>query len=292
MNWYRQSKAKHLSQVVEASRFYLELAGEAVSPLHVTLGGIEQCRCDYECVRETFPFHVLELVASGTGLVELGGGLHRVEAGSVYSYGPGVPHRIRNVGSGIMTKYFVSFQGTEAARFLDVAGLPPAHIARVRNMGLVRGMFDSIVANGCAGGPRVQEVCAHLLQALLFLLSGNLVPHSPAGSRALETFQRARNLMEAEFLDLWRLDDVAERCHVAPAYLCRLFKRFEQKTIHEYLLELKMNHAAGLLLEGDLLVKEVAARVNYSDPYQFSRVFTRVIGISPARFAALFRHGV
>jgi AraC-like DNA-binding protein len=68
------------------------------------------------------------------------------------------------------------------------------------------------------------------------------------------------------------------------AYLCRLFQRFDHTTPYQCLMRLKMNHATELLLDSGLLVKEVAERLNFSDPYNFSRAFKNTFGLSPAQF--------
>jgi AraC-like DNA-binding protein len=47
----------------------------------------------------------------------------------------------------------------------------------------------------------------------------------------------------------------------------------------------KMNAAAKLLLEGNLLVKEVAAEIGFDDPLHFSQSFKSFFGIAPRNFA-------
>ena len=71
-------------------------------------------------------------------------------------------------------------------------------------------------------------------------------------------------------------------------YLSRLFQRFAHTTPHRFLMRLKMNRATELLLDGDLLVKEVAARLEFADAFHFSRAFKRLYGLPPQRF---IRHG-
>ena len=46
----------------------------------------------------------------------------------------------------------------------------------------------------------------------------------------------------------------------------------------------KMKFAADLLSHPDVLVKQVAMRLEFADQYQFSRHFKRVFGLSPMQF--------
>jgi AraC-like DNA-binding protein len=102
---------------------------------------------------------------------------------------------------------------------------------------------------------------------------------------AHETYQRCRQYIQDHWLHLLTLEQAARECHVAPAYLCRLFRRFDRQSPYQYLLRLKMTHAAERLLAPDSSVKQVADLLGFDDRFHFSRVFKRVIGVSPGQYA-------
>ena len=62
----------------------------------------------------------------------------------------------------------------------------------------------------------------------------------------------------------------------------RLFQEATGLAPHQYLLNLRLNHAKRLL--GTLPVAEVAARVGFADPLYFSRLFKRKVGVAPTRW--------
>lgn len=66
--------------------------------------------------------------------------------------------------------------------------------------------------------------------------------------------------------------------------MSRLFKRFHNRTPQEYIIQLKLNKAAALLLTLDLSVKEVATHVGFEDQYHFSRSFKKLYGQSPKKY--------
>jgi AraC-like DNA-binding protein len=76
---------------------------------------------------------------------------------------------------------------------------------------------------------------------------------------------------------------------VDPAYICRLFKRYAHQSPWQYVLRLKMRDAAQRLQSHQVLVSDVAYEFGFHDPFQFSRTFRRVLGISPRQFVQLQR---
>src|SRR5262245_47576984 len=83
------------AQVTDARRFYLNLKPRATTGLTVVCGGWEECTPDYTIDRKTFPFPSLEFVAAGRGELLLAGKRHELSPGTLFTYGPGVSHRIR-----------------------------------------------------------------------------------------------------------------------------------------------------------------------------------------------------
>ena len=85
------------------------------------------------------------------------------------------------------------------------------------------------------------------------------------------------------------LEKIAGECQVAEGYICRLFKRYAHQSPWQYVLRLKMRDAAQHLQAPGARVGDVAYEFGFSDPFQFSRTFRQVFGISPRKFMRLHR---
>ncbi|MDC7235557.1 MAG: response regulator [Spirochaetales bacterium] len=71
---------------------------------------------------------------------------------------------------------------------------------------------------------------------------------------------------------------------LVPSYISTLFKNEMGISPADYILKIRMNHAREQLLENrDLMTREVAQLVGYSDPLYFSRVFKKFFGMSPSQ---------
>ena len=273
--------------VAEARRFYLDLSPPKQRRLVVICGGVEQCTPDYAIRRTTFPFYSIEFVARGRGEVKLGGKIHALHSGRLFSYGPGVGHDISGDPNDALVKYFVDFTGTGALELLRTCQLAPGNVAQVFPPDTVTALFDELIQSGVQGGREAVELCGKLLECLVLKIAGARAPLDGGETVAFTTYQNCRRHVEEHFLRLRTLEQIATECHANSAYLCRLFQRYDHQSPYQFLLRLKMRHAAERLQQPDALVKQVAAEAGFADAFHFSRVFRSVLGLSPAAFKKL-----
>jgi AraC-like DNA-binding protein/quercetin dioxygenase-like cupin family protein len=274
-------------QVAAARRFYLDLNPPRNQRLVVVCGGVEHCQPDYAIHRATFPFYSIEYVARGHGQLKLKGHTHVLQPGRLFAYGPGVPHHITGAAAAPPIKYFVNFAGTGALTLLRSCRLAPGQVARVFPPNALVPLFDELVASGLQASRRQAELCARLLECLALKIAAAQAPLEEVETLAFATYQQCREHIEQHFLRLHSLAQIAAECHANNAYLCRLFRRYDQQTPYQYLLRLKMNHAAARLQQPRVLVKQVAEETGFADPFHFSRVFKTVLGLAPNSFRTL-----
>ena len=272
------------TQVTEARRYFLDLIPKTASKIVVVCGGCERMRSDYVVDRSTFPFFVLEFVAEGSGTVELAGRHYRLRAGMSYSYGPGVSHVIRNDSARPMLKYYVAFAGSEAKRLLDESPLHVGRAVQVSSPKEIVELYEILQREGTSETEYGARICAALVPVLIMKITERAVPYAVGESRALATYHRAKHWIERHYVHLRTVEQAAQACHIEVAYLSRLFQRFGHTTPYRFIMRLKMNRATELLVDGGMLVKEVAAKLEFADAFHFSRVFKRLYGLPPGRF--------
>ena len=113
---------------------------------------------------------------------------------------------------------------------------------------------------------------------------------APVGRAALQDLQRWVAAHPALDHSVARL---AERMHLSPRHLSRLFRVAVGITPATWVEEVRVGTARRLLEQGDLAPKQVAASCGFSNADVLRRAFMRQVGVTPAeyrkRFAAIPR---
>jgi AraC-like DNA-binding protein len=274
-------------RVVSGDYYFLDLSPDQARPLTIVCGGREICGGDYDLRRDDFPFWSMEYVLGGSGRLTINGNSFPIGPGTLFRYGPGIPHAIQASPGSMLDKAFVDFTGTAAASWWTGAweSLRPLHLPAQAG---VRALFDSMLRYGVRGGKAGSRLCALLTEQVALVAREEAVDIDHSHSEAWATYTRCRDEIETHFLVWHTLGDIARSCHVGEAWLCRLFAKFDTESPYQFLVGRKMAYAASRLAERTLLVKEVAAEIGY-DPYHFSKVFKKATGLSPEQFRTAAR---
>jgi AraC-like DNA-binding protein len=273
-------------QVFEARRF--AFGRESRSAFAVVSAGAERTGVGYEIDRRSFPYIGLEFVAAGRGTLTLGRREVTLGPGVFFVYDGRTPHRIRADAARPMVKYFVDVSGTRARSLLQRAKLAPGTSGRSASPDRVVAIFEELIRAGLDGGPHALDGCRALIEALAWRLSDRADDRNPgaADSDAFSNYLRCRRELERSASTTRSLDDLAERCGLTAAYVCRLFKRFDSSTPYKRLVRLRIARAAALLREGHG-VAEVSRELGFANPYHFSRQFHNEYGVPPSSLRRL-----
>jgi len=100
-----------------------------------------------------------------------------------------------------------------------------------------------------------------------------------------ETIEAVKQFIEREYanadLSLYRIVEAVNR---PEKFVTQLFKEYAGESPIDYLERVRIGRAAGLLLENELTIDEIAVQVGYNSGHSFRRAFKRVKGVSPSAY--------
>jgi AraC-like DNA-binding protein len=271
-------------QIHQAKRFYRVPAynkSNSIPDYQVITGGRETCSSGYLVSRKSFPYHTIEFITRGHGKLILKGVTWELSPGTVFSYGPGIPHEILNDKNEPLEKYFINIAGEKAAYLMD-GGFPlTGQVYHSSTPHSLLQTFEELIQYGLENSPWSAKICSSLVEVLIYKIARSALTHGDPVTTAFTTFLRCRNYIGAHYIEFRTLETISEACGISPSYLCRLFQKFDHQSPYQYLIRLQMNHAADYILEKKLQVQEVAMIMGFEDPQHFSRTFKKVMGVSP-----------
>jgi transcriptional regulator GlxA family with amidase domain len=80
------------------------------------------------------------------------------------------------------------------------------------------------------------------------------------------------------------IENMARRANLSPSRFSALFKRRYSLSPHQYLLNLRVNHAKELLRNTELSQGEIAVYCGFSDIHHFSKTFKKRTGATPGEY--------
>jgi AraC-like DNA-binding protein len=270
-------------RIVRGRYLFLDLDPPPTTELAVTSAGWEECSPGYEIKRSGFQHLALEYIAGGQWELETRGRKWNVGPGSIFAYGPGIAYSLKALSDGGLTKYFVDLAGSAAPRLLARTGLRGATPGRVLHKRWLHDILDQLIETAHLP-PKARNTISRMLLTLFLERIREDLRTKPHFSHARQSYELCRQYLADNYLRIGNLSEAANACGVSAAHLSRLFRRFDTELPKAFLLRLKINHAAELILRGKLPVKVAAAQVGFDDPYHFSRCFKRVHGVAPSFF--------
>jgi len=103
-------------------------------------------------------------------------------------------------------------------------------------------------------------------------------------SKRQDFVSRFYTILAGTLSDVFSVEDMAEKMGVSKRTLSLQCSKFLGNSPGKLALNFRMEQAARLLKVGQLSVKEISFCLGFSNPFNFSRAFKRVQGVSPSEY--------
>jgi len=250
----------------------------------ISLGQSSQ-NSGYQINQQKMNHHCLVYCQTGEIILNDNGRSLRIKRGDIALKSPSQSLQINTQDNQNHDYYWINFTGNLALDFAQRLLMKMDNdIAHVGDLTNIFNDFDELLALGQKGYTATNVIHAvHVLQqALSFLaLQLRLNVFNKSSKFDLEAIE---NLMRNNLHHELNLDTLAHYSQLSKYHFCKKFKELTDSTPIQHFINMKMQKACFLLDNTTDAIKKVAEALGYSDPYYFSRLFKKTVGMSPKQY--------
>jgi len=271
-------------KVIDAEYFYYDTAPDYNYNLAIICGGYEKCAPDFDINRTNYPYYFVKYTLRGQGTLEIDAQTLLLKPGVLTGFEPGIAHHYKADPTDPMEHIFITFLGNQAPDLFRKSTLSENHYIETANPEQILNQFRKIIDVGLQKPSFSQEICCHYLYILLLEMAASSADPTAHVSISMQTYQKCKAYIDHHFSWIETPGEVAEQCDIDVRYMASLFKKHCRTSPSQYIMALKLNKAANLLLNTDDKIKEIAEQVGFGDPYHFSKNFKQFHGLSPNHY--------
>lgn len=240
-------------------------------------GGINPLTCGQErCIPShrfgpaSRDYYLLHFVVSGKGEFTADGITHQLKASDCFLI---KPHELTTYQADEEHPWHYVWVGFECEKG-DLC-LVEHRIIKSKRLGEI---FRKLPEVAHMQSGREAYLCSKLWE-IVALLSSDDITHE---NKTQEYTRQAISCIETEYMMDISVAEIAARLNLDRSYFSTLFKKNTGVSPQQYLSDFRLNKAAQLMIEYDYTVTQAALSTGYPDVFNFSKMFKRKFGVSPA----------
>ncbi|HBG28658.1 MAG: hypothetical protein A2Y10_11950 [Planctomycetes bacterium GWF2_41_51] len=247
-------------------------------------GGYEKHLSDDDKQNFSFNYHMIKFIADGEGELIAYNKTFKISKGMMIGLLPETSHSFKGIRGKGLSYLYVLFQGKKAIEFFKKCGFEQQVVLKLENPDIAGSLFWRILRHGNNSTEYTYEICSLYLKALFLEMAAASKIKEHTSTLSALTFKECRDYIDGHYTEIKSINQVAEKCCVTPQYLARLFSKQGNMSPHNYLMRVKLNTAANLLVTSSLSVSQISQRVGFDDPFYFSTCFRKKYSLSPRKY--------
>lgn len=228
-----------------------------------------------------------QLLYVGAGKLHLyeNGRERTVTKGNMLLFCPGEPQIYSLFSEDKPETYWVHFTGHGAEALLDRYELPRGKSVFFTGTSLdCQWLFTQIIRELQLRRAKYEDLLNMNLRHIFLLINRFLIEGNELGSDDLDEVERATHFFNENYSKNISIKDYAQSRHMSDCWFNRIFKKVVKVTPMQYIISLRITNAIDLLENTSYNIIKIANTVGYDDPYYFSRLFHKYIGVSPSEY--------
>jgi len=232
--------------------------------------------------------YILMYCVDGCGWISVNSKKYNVKANQYFIIPANTPHAYASNFDDPWSIYWVHYSGIQASFFSkdssSVQNITPSNVDRIDDR--IK-LFEEILLNLEMGysldNLNYANIClSHFLASFCYLTQFRQIRSTNEPVMIDRSILFMKNNLDKKLT----LADLARKAQLSASHYSMVFKKNTGRAPLDYLIQLKIQKACQLLDHTSLRVKEVALNIGYDDPYYFSRIFKKLMGVSPKEYKA------
>lgn len=238
--------------------------------------------------REEAKQYILIYCVEGSGWFEIEGVRQKVNPEHFFILPKGKAHSYGCSSTNPWTIYWLHFDGEKAGFFSEGLDKPmmvsPQKNSRIEDR---LQLFEEIFAtlkNGYSKNNLDYSISSlfHFLGSLKFLgayresIFNNQTPHDETDD--------AIHFMRENIHKRITLTEISNHVGFSESHFSTLFRKKTGFSPLNYLTQLKIQQACHFLDFSDMKINQISMSIGFDDPFYFSRIFTKTMGVSPSEY--------
>lgn len=229
---------------------------------------------------------ILIYCVDGEGWIETAGKRRKIAANQLFILPPKTACSYGSSTNQPWTNYWLHFTGNNASIYSpptnEVITIPPTNDSRIEERLI---LFEEMLQNMIDSFPFEKVVYANIcLKQFLSSVKYLNVYRSVKKEGENDLLKKIIFFMKSNLSKNIRVSELASIGNCSTSNIYKLFKHNLGSAPQDFFIHLKMERAQKYLTQSNLKVKEIGLKLGYEDPYYFSRIFSKHVGLSPANY--------
>jgi AraC family transcriptional regulator of arabinose operon len=261
------------------------LKNELINSMFVTAIGFYPNAIYHDRERKTGSNeYILLYCIKGEGTVTLNGKTVRLRPHTFFIIPKHVAHHYKSSVQDPWSILWVHFTGAHAeilyARYLESFGHNEHFIPYAESLNQLFNETLTIMERSF----RMRDI--EIANIKFFAFISSLIYHKDIHPHVQEddVVSHSIQFMKANLDNLFSVEELAGQQHCSTSHYYRLFHQQTGTSPIQYFNQLKIHKSCQYLYFTDKSVKEICLELGFNDPYYFSRIFRKFMGISPMKY--------
>jgi AraC-like DNA-binding protein len=259
------------------------------SDLYPKASGFYKQAKKHTMLRRIHDDNLMIYCTEGAGQFTVGSTTHQINSGDLLLLPSGVAHAYQADANNPWSIYWTHFSGAKSLEFIEYIKTTQQSLTiRVGVNSRLISNFDMLLESLQSSINISSFIHASNMLRQILTHIPLLRPLAKAQQMAHQfDLERVHAMMQSNLHNSLDLDTIAASINLSKFHFIKKYKELTNTTPINYFIHLKIERACHLLDISNKPIKEISFNLGYEDTYYFSRIFKKVMGLSPTQYRQL-----